>query len=145
MYVWKTIRTRFYFQPVLTYWNMLNDHKQMIKWKAKNTPVGTIPKSNIKIVERSKFDTTNTQIHYLSLSWIGTIYGPKPPCLIIFFHLLMFYICFVFPAASRFCSIIWIVTVKLSFYFKATWHSLCMEISFILIPVNIWIKNRVSM
>ena len=34
--------------------------------------VRTIPKSNIKIVERSKIDTTNTQIHDLSLSWFGT-------------------------------------------------------------------------
>ena len=114
MYLWKTIRTRFYFQPVLTYWNMLNDHKEIIKWKAKKTTIGTIPKSNIKIVERGKFDTTNTQIHDRSLFWIGTVYGPKPPYLIIFFHLLMFYICFVFPTASRICSIIWIVTDKLS-------------------------------
>ena len=34
--------------------------------------VGTIPKSNIKIVERGKIDTPNTQIHDRSLSWLGT-------------------------------------------------------------------------
>jgi hypothetical protein len=33
---------------------------------------GTIPKSNIKIVERGKIDTPNTQIHDCSLSWLGT-------------------------------------------------------------------------
>ena len=32
--------------------------------------VRQIPKSNIKVVERDKFD--NTQIHDLSLSWLGT-------------------------------------------------------------------------
>ena len=40
--------------------------------KTKNTTVGTIPKSNIKIVERGKIDTHNTQIHDLPLSWIDT-------------------------------------------------------------------------
>jgi hypothetical protein len=34
--------------------------------------VRQIPKSNIKIVERDKFDTHNTQIHDLSLSWLDT-------------------------------------------------------------------------
>jgi hypothetical protein len=35
------------------------------KWKkTKYYTVGTIPKSNIKIVERGKIDTTNTQIYY---------------------------------------------------------------------------------
>jgi hypothetical protein len=33
---------------------------------------GTIPKSNIKIIERGKIDTPNTQIHDRSLSWLGT-------------------------------------------------------------------------
>ena len=42
---------------------MLNGHKEIIKRKAKNN--GTIPISNIKIVERSKFDTTNTQMYDL--------------------------------------------------------------------------------
>jgi hypothetical protein len=42
------------------------------KMKTKNTTVGTIPKSNIKIVERDKIDTSNTQIHDRSLSWCGT-------------------------------------------------------------------------
>jgi hypothetical protein len=32
----------------------------------------TIPKSNIKIVERCKIDTHNTEIHDHSLSWLGT-------------------------------------------------------------------------
>jgi hypothetical protein len=34
--------------------------------------VGTIPKSNIKIVERSKIDISNTQIHGRSFSWLET-------------------------------------------------------------------------
>jgi len=29
-------------------------------------------KSNIRIVERGKIDTLNTQIHDLSFSWLGT-------------------------------------------------------------------------
>ena len=33
---------------------------------------GTIPKSNIKIVERGKFDTINKQIRGLSLFWLCT-------------------------------------------------------------------------
>ena len=34
--------------------------------------VGTIPKSNIKIVDRFKINTPNTQIHDPSLVWLGT-------------------------------------------------------------------------
>ena len=34
--------------------------------------VETIPKSNIKIIERVGIDTPNTQIHDRSLSWLGT-------------------------------------------------------------------------
>jgi len=34
--------------------------------------VCTIPKSNIKIVERGKIDTHNTQIHDSLISWLGT-------------------------------------------------------------------------
>jgi hypothetical protein len=34
--------------------------------------IGTIPSSNNRIVERNKIDTTNTQIHNRSLSWLGT-------------------------------------------------------------------------
>jgi hypothetical protein len=47
-----------------------------MKWKTKKYhPLGTIPKSNIKIVERGKIYTTNTQIHGRSLSWLEpTIY-----------------------------------------------------------------------
>jgi len=41
--------------------------------KTKNTTVGTIPKSNIKIVERDKIDTSSTQIHDRLLSWLGTV------------------------------------------------------------------------
>jgi hypothetical protein len=32
--------------------------------------VGTIPKSNLKIVERGKIDTSNTHVHDSSLSWL---------------------------------------------------------------------------
>jgi hypothetical protein len=34
--------------------------------------VGTIPKSDIKIVERGKMDTPNTEMHNRSLSWLDT-------------------------------------------------------------------------
>ena len=34
--------------------------------------VGTISKSNIKIVDRGEIDTPITQMHYRSLSWLGT-------------------------------------------------------------------------
>jgi hypothetical protein len=34
--------------------------------------VRTIPNSNRKIVERSKFDTPNSKMHYHSLSWLDT-------------------------------------------------------------------------
>jgi hypothetical protein len=34
--------------------------------------VGTIPKSNIKIVEKGKIDTPNTHMHDRPLSWFGT-------------------------------------------------------------------------
>jgi hypothetical protein len=34
--------------------------------------MGTIPVSNINIVERDKIDTTNTQIHDQLLFWLGT-------------------------------------------------------------------------
>ena len=33
---------------------------------------GTIPKSNIKIAERSKIDIPNPQVHDCSFSWLGT-------------------------------------------------------------------------
>ena len=33
--------------------------------------VRTLLKSNVKIVERGKIDTPNTQIHDSSLSWFG--------------------------------------------------------------------------
>ena len=41
------------------------------KYKRCHT-AGTIPKSNRKIVERDKIDTSNTQVHDRSLSWCGT-------------------------------------------------------------------------
>jgi hypothetical protein len=37
--------------------------------------VGTVPIYNRKILKRGKLDTPNTQIHNLSLSWLGTEYG----------------------------------------------------------------------
>ena len=40
--------------------------------KTKYVTIGTIPKSNIEIVERGNIDTTNIQIHYHSLSRLGT-------------------------------------------------------------------------
>jgi len=33
---------------------------------------GTMAKSNIKIVERDKIDTSNTLVHGRALSWLGT-------------------------------------------------------------------------
>ena len=44
---------------------------QLSKNKTYHT-VRTAPKSNRKIVERGKIDTSNTQIHDLSLSWLDT-------------------------------------------------------------------------
>lgn len=35
-------------------------------------PVGTIPRSNIKIVETDKTDSPKTRIHGRSYSWLGT-------------------------------------------------------------------------
>ena len=39
-------------------------------------PLGTIPKSNVKIVDRDKIDTTKTQIHDRSLSWLIIALSP---------------------------------------------------------------------
>jgi hypothetical protein len=47
-------------------WKIKNE-KQKKKNKKYHT-VGTVPKYNIKIVERGKIDTFNTHIHELSLS-----------------------------------------------------------------------------
>ena len=45
----------------------------LIKMKNKKYhTVGTVPKFNKKIAERGKIDTLKTQIHYHSLSWLGT-------------------------------------------------------------------------
>jgi len=38
----------------------------------KNNNVGTVPKSNRKMVEIGKITTHDTQIHDYSLSWLGT-------------------------------------------------------------------------
>jgi len=43
-----------------------------IKGNKKYHTIGTFPKPNSKIVERSKIDITNTQMDDLSLSWFGT-------------------------------------------------------------------------
>jgi hypothetical protein len=42
-----------------------------VKWK-KYYPVGTIPKSNRKSVERGKLDTPNIQVHVRAPSWLIT-------------------------------------------------------------------------
>ena len=49
----------------------MNQSINQTKNKEYNT-VGTILKSNIKIVERGNIDTPNTQLHDSSLSWLGT-------------------------------------------------------------------------
>jgi hypothetical protein len=47
--------------------------------------VQVIPKSNNKIVGRDKIDTSNTQIHDLSLSWVGDlIFGVLTPLSAVF-------------------------------------------------------------
>ena len=43
-----------------------------IKMKTKSTTVGTVLKSNRKIVEKDKIDTPYTHIHDWSLSWLVT-------------------------------------------------------------------------
>jgi len=40
--------------------------------KKKYHAVGTVLKSNRKVVERVKIDNSNTQIHDRSLYWLGT-------------------------------------------------------------------------
>ena len=64
--------------------------KSLIKWKKKYHTVGTVVKSNRKIVERGKIDNSNTS-HGSSLSLLGTdtsidsdrvklvLIGSKPP------------------------------------------------------------------
>jgi hypothetical protein len=44
-----------------------------MKHKKYHYTAGTIPKFNIKIVENDKIDTSNTQMHDSSVSWIGTM------------------------------------------------------------------------
>jgi hypothetical protein len=43
-----------------------------MKWSIKNVTVGTVEKSNRKIVEIGQIDTPTTQIHDRSLYWHGT-------------------------------------------------------------------------
>jgi len=44
-----------------------------MKWKNKKYhTVGTVPKSNLKIVERDKSTPLNTHIHNCLLFWLGT-------------------------------------------------------------------------
>ena len=45
---------------------------EKIKTKQKYHTVGTVPESNIKIVERGTIDTPNSQIHDCSFVWLGT-------------------------------------------------------------------------
>ena len=45
---------------------------QLQNGKQKYNNVGTVPKSNRKIVEIVKITTHRTQIHDYSLSWLGT-------------------------------------------------------------------------
>ena len=42
------------------------------KLKQEHHTVGTVTESNIKIVERDKIDTPNSQIHDCSFVWLGT-------------------------------------------------------------------------
>ena len=52
-------------------------HKYACLWnKLKNNKyhtVGTVPKYERKIVERGKIDTSNTQMHDCSLSWLDSV------------------------------------------------------------------------
>ena len=61
------------------YWSVSHNRKlrqcvvlEREKNKKKYHNVGTILKSNIKIVERGQMDTPNTQLHDCSSSWIST-------------------------------------------------------------------------
>jgi hypothetical protein len=51
--------------------NTTKTNANKIKKKQEYHTVGTIPKSNIKIVGRWKIDKPNTQIHDHTLSWLG--------------------------------------------------------------------------
>ena len=44
-----------------------------MEYKKKYSTLGTIPKSNIKMLERGKFNTSNTQIRDRPLSRLGTL------------------------------------------------------------------------
>jgi hypothetical protein len=55
-----------------TIWTKPNNLFVVIKWNQKYNTVGTILKSNIKIVERGKIHGHKTQEHDRSLSWLGT-------------------------------------------------------------------------
>jgi len=54
------------------WWRIVGYTYTQYKYKTKKYHnVGTIPKSNIKIVDRCKIDTSYAQIHERSLSWLG--------------------------------------------------------------------------
>ena len=55
----------------VVYDNIHTTHMKKMKNNKYHT-VGPFPKSNRKIVERDKIDTSNTQIHNLSLFWLAT-------------------------------------------------------------------------
>jgi len=49
----------------------------IIKGKKKYHTVGTIPRSNIKIIESGNIDTSITLINDHPLSWLGTVTSIK--------------------------------------------------------------------
>ena len=63
--------------------------------------LGTIPKSNIKIVERNKIQTPKTQMHDNSLSWLVTTHIQNCVCI--------FTIVFDFVAFSINVFTMWII------------------------------------
>jgi len=61
--------------PTVAVFQLYRDMKKYKDNKMKNkkyNSVGTTLKSNIKIIERGKIDTPNTEIHARSLSWLST-------------------------------------------------------------------------
>ena len=51
---------------------LLTYTSSVIKWKTRYHSVETMPKSNIKVVERGKIDTPGTKIFDRTLSLLGT-------------------------------------------------------------------------
>jgi hypothetical protein len=70
----------------------IHNFVQIFQWKTKysTVTVGTISKSNIKIVERGKTDSPSTQIHDRSISWLGTDTSKKKQDIwqILHFHII---------------------------------------------------------